>query len=56
MYTTGIVVTDTDHEIALFFSGRQHAGENRSDVLHTRTPPRERGDLAEPEDDGARLG
>jgi len=36
MYTTGIVATDADHKIALFFSGRQHAGENLGDVLRER--------------------
>jgi transposase len=36
MYTTGIVSTGEGHKIALFFSGRQHAGENLKDVLVRR--------------------
>ncbi|MBW2459474.1 MAG: IS66 family transposase [Deltaproteobacteria bacterium] len=36
MFTTGIVATTDDHKIALFFSGRQHAGENLADVLAQR--------------------
>ncbi len=36
MFTTGIVSTHDDHKIALFFSGRQHAGENLEDVLAQR--------------------
>ena len=37
MYTTGIVSTRNGHKIALFLSGRQHAGENLKDVLVRRT-------------------
>jgi len=36
MFTSGIVSTDGDRRIALFFSGRQHAGENLADVLARR--------------------
>jgi hypothetical protein len=36
MYTTGIVSTGDGHKIALFLSGRQHAGENLKDVLVRR--------------------
>jgi transposase len=36
MYTTGIVSTGDGHKIALFLSGRQHAGENLKDVLVQR--------------------
>jgi len=36
MFTTGIVSTHDGHKIALFFSGRQYAGENLEDVLAQR--------------------
>jgi len=36
MFTTGIVATTGGHKIALFLSGRQHAGENLKDVLARR--------------------
>jgi transposase len=36
MFTTGIVATGDGHKIALFLSGRQHAGENLKDVLVRR--------------------
>ena len=36
MFTTGIVSTGEGHKIALFLSGRQHAGENLKDVLGRR--------------------
>ena len=42
MYTSGIVSTGDGHKIALFLSGRQHAGENLKDVLvrrATELPP-----------------
>ena len=43
MFTSGIVSTCQGHKIALFFSGRQHAGENLADVLahraETLSPP-----------------
>jgi len=43
LFTSGIVSTREDRRIALFFSGRQHAGENLADVLahraETLSPP-----------------
>ena len=36
VYTSGIVSLSAGHKIALFFSGRQHAGENLADVLAKR--------------------
>ena len=43
LFTSGIVSTREDRRIALFFSGRQHAGENLTDVLahraKTLSPP-----------------
>jgi hypothetical protein len=36
MFTSGIVATAQGHKIALFLSGRQHAGENLKDVLVRR--------------------
>lgn len=36
MFTSGIVSTNDGRRIALFFSGRQHAGENLADVLAQR--------------------
>ena len=36
LYTSGIVSTRGGRRIALFFSGRQHAGENLADVLRER--------------------
>ena len=36
LFTSGIVSTNEGHRIALFFSGRQHAGENLADVLAHR--------------------
>ncbi|MEW6252820.1 MAG: IS66 family transposase [Planctomycetota bacterium] len=36
MFTSGIVSARGDRRIALFFSGRQHAGENLADVLARR--------------------
>jgi hypothetical protein len=35
-FTTGIVSTRDEQQIALFFTGRQHAGENLQDVLEHR--------------------
>jgi hypothetical protein len=35
-FTTGIVATGEGHKIALFLSGRRHAGENLKDVLRRR--------------------
>ncbi len=37
MFTTGIVSVVEGRRIALFFTGRQHAGENLTDVLKHRT-------------------
>ena len=42
MFTTGILSTSNDHRTALFFTGRQHAGENLNDLLKYRidhSPP-----------------
>jgi hypothetical protein len=36
VFTTGIVSTAEGRQIALFFTGRQHAGENLADVLAKR--------------------
>ena len=36
LFTSGIVATAEGHKIALFLSGRQHAGENLKDVLRRR--------------------
>jgi len=36
VFTSGIVSVDDDHQIALFFTGHQHAGENLADVLKHR--------------------
>ncbi|MGA2035702.1 MAG: IS66 family transposase [Thermoguttaceae bacterium] len=36
MFTSGIVSSKGDRKIALFFSGRKHAGENLADVLAER--------------------
>jgi transposase len=36
LFTSGIVSTREDRRIALFFSGRKHAGENLADVLARR--------------------
>jgi transposase len=36
IFTSGIVSTREDRQIALFFTGRQHAGENLRDVLMER--------------------
>jgi transposase len=37
IFTTGILSTTEDHKIALFFTGRKHAGENLKDILEQRT-------------------
>lgn len=42
MFTTGILSTNDNHRTALFFTGRQHAGENLNDLLKYRidhSPP-----------------
>lgn len=36
MFTTGIVSQCADRQIAIFFTGRQHCGENLGDVLRER--------------------
>jgi len=36
IFTTGIVAESAEHPIALFFTGRQHAGENLKEVLKQR--------------------
>ena len=36
VFTSGIVATGQGQKIALFFTGRQHAGENLADVLQQR--------------------
>lgn len=41
MFTTGIVSVVGGREIALFFTGRQHAGENFADLLEKRTSDRD---------------
>lgn len=40
IFTTGIVSMVEDRRIALFFTGRQHAGENLADVLKKRAAER----------------
>jgi transposase len=41
LFTSGIISTREGRRIALFFSGRQHAGENLHDVLIQRAENRE---------------
>ncbi|HEX6502441.1 MAG TPA: IS66 family transposase [Terriglobales bacterium] len=36
IFTSGVVTTSEGHKIALFFTGRQHAGENLAEVLKRR--------------------
>lgn len=36
LFTTGVVAETSDGAVALFFTGRQHAGENLADVLAER--------------------
>jgi transposase len=43
VFTSGIIATRDGHRIALFFTGRKHAGENLADVLAQRA-----ADLAPP--------
>ena len=38
VFTSGIVSTNEGQKIALFFTGRQHAGENLADVMRLRAP------------------
>lgn len=40
IFTSGIVSQAEHHPIALFFTGRAHAGENLADVLERREPAR----------------
>ena len=40
MFTTGIMSTINDQKIALFFTGRKHAGENITDLLEQRQADR----------------
>jgi len=40
IFTTGIVAMVADRRIALFFTGRQHAGENLAEVLKRRATDR----------------
>jgi hypothetical protein len=40
LFTTGIVSQDERHPIALYFTGRRHAGENLARVLARREPGR----------------
>ncbi len=42
LYTSGVVATCDGRRMALFFSGRQHAGENLADVLRLRAAELER--------------
>ena len=39
VYTSGVIATKGERAIALFFTGRQHAGENLADVLKRRATP-----------------
>ena len=43
VFTSGIVSVGEGHQVALFFTGHQHAGENLADVLQKRA-----GELAPP--------
>ena len=38
IFTTGIVARTGEHDIALYFTGRQYAGENLRDLLKQRSP------------------
>jgi hypothetical protein len=38
LFTTAIVSHHDDFQVALFFTGRNHAGENRADLLKQRPP------------------
>jgi transposase len=38
MFSSGIVATIGDRKIALFFTGRKHAGENLGDIMAKRKP------------------
>ncbi len=36
MYTTGVIAEKDNHQIALFFNGRQHSGENLTELFKRR--------------------
>ncbi|MFW6152031.1 MAG: IS66 family transposase [Verrucomicrobiota bacterium] len=36
MFTTGIISQTAEHQIALYYTGRKHAGENLADLLNRR--------------------
>jgi hypothetical protein len=36
VFTSGIVAIESDRKVALYFTGRQHAGENMADMLSRR--------------------
>jgi transposase len=36
VFTSGIVAIESERKVALYFTGRQHAGENMADVLNRR--------------------
>src|SRR5208337_1002936 len=38
VFTSGIVATGAGRKIALYFTGRQHAGENLAEVIRRRAP------------------
>jgi hypothetical protein len=38
LFTTGVVARGEGHDIVLYYTGRQHAGENFADVLAQRAP------------------
>jgi len=40
-YTTGVIANYEGRQIALFMNGRQHSGENVSDILKLRSPEKE---------------
>jgi hypothetical protein len=40
LYTSGVVALRDGHQVALFFSGRRHAGENLAEVLKHRAAER----------------
>ena len=41
MFTTGIISQTSEHQIALYYTGRKHAGENLADLLAQRETGRE---------------
>jgi len=46
IFTSGIVATHTGHQIALFFTGVRHAGEN---LARGARPPKHRSTRADPD-------